>query len=66
MHFHHVELIKKRLSERLWERYEKAEALLYEKLGNMSGRELVGAVHYGLSDGRLMDDQSTANIAIEQ
>jgi hypothetical protein len=29
----------------------------------MSGRELVGTVHYGILDARLMDDQSTANMA---
>jgi hypothetical protein len=29
----------------------------------MSGRELVGTVHYGILDARLMDDQSTANVA---
>jgi len=58
-----VELIKKRLSARLWERCDKAEDLLYGKLEHMSGRDLVGAVHYGIMGGRLMDEQSTANLA---
>jgi hypothetical protein len=58
-----VELIKKRLSAKLWERCDKAEDLLYGKLEYMSGRDLVGAIHYGIMGGRLMDDQSTANFA---
>jgi hypothetical protein len=58
-----VENIKKRLSGKMWERIDKAEDLLNGKLDSMSGRELVGTVHYGILDARLMDDQSTVNMA---
>jgi hypothetical protein len=58
-----VEYIKKRLSGKMWERIDKAEDILSGKLDSMSGRELVGTVHYGILDARLMDDQSTANVA---
>lgn len=58
-----VESIKKRLSGKMWERADKAEDLLGGKLEEMNPRDLVGAIHYAILDARLMDDQSTVNVA---
>jgi hypothetical protein len=58
-----VEYIKKRLSGKMGERIDKSEDLLNGKLDSMSVYQLVGAIHLGVQDARLMDDQSTANMA---
>jgi len=58
-----VEYIKKRLSNKMWVRIDKAEDLLNDKLDSMSGFQLAGAIHLGVQDARLLDDQSTVNMA---
>jgi hypothetical protein len=59
-----VENIKKRLSGKLYERADEATDLMGDgRLKDMSAYQLAGITKHTVETARLMDDQSTVNIA---